>query len=61
MAVFALASIVTIAAAIVYTTVAPDRAAAHLDNWKRWLAGHARTIGIILLTVIGIAMMLKAV
>jgi hypothetical protein len=60
-AVFALASIVTIAAPIVYATVAPDRAAAHLDDWKRWLAGHSRTIGVILLAVIGVAIMLKAV
>jgi hypothetical protein len=60
-AVFALASIVTIAAPIVYATVAPDRAAAQLDNWKHWLAGHSRTIGVILLAVVGIAIILKAV
>jgi hypothetical protein len=59
--VFALTSILTIAAPIAYATVAPNRAAAQLDNWKRWLAVHSRAIGTTLLTGIAVAIIIKAI
>lgn len=54
-AVFALASITTIIAPIVLVLAAPDRAAAMLAAWRRWLLGNARAIGLVALTVIGVA------
>jgi Sap, sulfolipid-1-addressing protein len=60
-AVFALTSILTIGAPIAYATVAPDRAAAHLEDWKSWLAAHTRTVGVTLLAGIGAAIILKAI
>jgi hypothetical protein len=59
--VFALTSIVTIAAPIVCATVAPNQTAARLDGWKQWLASHSRTIGVILLAGIGTAIIAKAI
>jgi hypothetical protein len=58
--VFALGSIVTITAPIAYATVAPERAAEHLESWKHWLVGHSRAIGVVLLAGIGGAIILKA-
>jgi hypothetical protein len=58
--VFALASIVTITAPIAYTALAPDRAATDLERSRRWLIAHSRTIAVALLTLIGVAIMLKA-
>jgi Sap, sulfolipid-1-addressing protein len=58
--VFAVGSIVTITAPIAYATVAPERAAERLDSWKRWLTDHSRTIGVVLLAGIGVAIILKA-
>jgi hypothetical protein len=60
MAVFALTSIVTITAPIAYTALAPDRTTEDLVRSRRWLITHSRTIGVTLLTLIGIAIMLKA-
>jgi hypothetical protein len=59
-AVFALTSIVTITAPIAYTVLAPERATADLERSRRWLVAHSRTIAVVLLTAIGIAIMLKA-
>ncbi len=47
--VFALTSIVTIAAPVVVVLLAPDRSAQVLATWKAWLLGHARSIALILL------------
>jgi hypothetical protein len=58
--VFALTSIVTISAPIAYTLVAPDRASRDLERSRRWLILHTRQIGVALLSVMGVAIMLKA-
>jgi hypothetical protein len=59
--VFAVTSIVTITAPILYTVLAPARATADLARSRRWLIAHSQTIGVVLLSAIGIAIMLKAV
>ena len=58
--VFGLTSIVTISAPIAYTLVAPDRAARDLERSRRWLILHSRQIAVLLLSLIGAAIMLKA-
>ena len=58
--VFAVTSMVTIAAPIIFTVFAPQRAAADLDSWRQWLVRHSRTIGVVLLLAIGAALILKA-
>lgn len=57
--VFALASIVTISAPVVVVIVAPDRSAQVLASWKAWLLGHARSIALILLMVIGVFLLVR--
>jgi ABC-type enterobactin transport system permease subunit len=58
--VFGLTSIVTITAPIAYTVLAPERATSDLERSRRWLIAHSRTIGVVLLAVVGVAIMLKA-
>jgi hypothetical protein len=57
--VFALTSIVTISAPVVVVLVAPDRSAQVLATWKTWLLGHARSIALILLMVIGVFLLIR--
>jgi len=57
--VFALTSIVTIAAPVVVVLVAPDRSARVLATWKAWLLEHARSIALILLIVIGVFLIVR--
>lgn len=59
--VFALTSIVTIAAPVVVVLVAPDRSAQVLAAWKAWLLAHARSIALILLMVIGVFLVVRGV
>jgi threonine/homoserine/homoserine lactone efflux protein len=59
--VFALTSIVTIAAPVVVVLVAPDRSAQVLATWKTWLLQHARSIALILLIVIGVLLIVRGV
>lgn len=58
--IYGVTSIVTITAPIVIAFVAPDRAAATLTNFRQWLTIHSRTISVVLLTVIGLAIIAKA-
>jgi threonine/homoserine/homoserine lactone efflux protein len=51
--VFALTSIVTIAAPVVVVVVAPERSAEVLASWKGWLLANSRSIALIALMVIG--------
>jgi threonine/homoserine/homoserine lactone efflux protein len=51
--VFALTSIVTIAAPVVVVVVAPERSAEVLASWKGWLLANSRSIVLIALMVIG--------
>jgi threonine/homoserine/homoserine lactone efflux protein len=57
--VFALTSIVTIAAPVVVVLVAPDRSAQVLVSWKTWLLQNARSIALILLMVIGVFLLIR--
>jgi hypothetical protein len=57
--VFAAASIVTIAAPLVVVAVAPERAGAVLTNWRDWVLAHSRSILLIALVVIGVALIAK--
>jgi threonine/homoserine/homoserine lactone efflux protein len=59
--VFALTSIVTIAAPVVVVLVAPDRSVQVLATWKTWLLQHARSIALILLIVIGVLLIVRGV
>jgi Sap, sulfolipid-1-addressing protein len=58
-ALFALASITTIAAPIAVALAAPDRADQRLAAWRAWLLGNSRLIGLIALIVIGAALIAK--
>jgi Sap, sulfolipid-1-addressing protein len=59
-AIYGVASIVTISAPIVFALVAPERATAALTGFHNWLTIHSRTISVVLLAVIGLAIMAKA-
>jgi Sap-like sulfolipid-1-addressing protein len=59
-AVYGVTSIVTITAPIVIALIAPERAAATLTAFRGWLTIHSRTISVVLLTVIGLAIIAKA-
>jgi len=60
-AVFAAASITTIAAPIVVVVAAPERSAERLAGWRRWLLGNSRTIGLVALMVIGALLAVRGV
>jgi threonine/homoserine/homoserine lactone efflux protein len=57
--VFALTSIVTVAAPVVVVVVAPKRSAEVLASWKEWLIANSRSIALIMLMVIGALVMLR--
>jgi hypothetical protein len=59
--VFALASIISIAAPIVLALVAPERSAARLAQWRLWLLENARAIGLVLLMVIGALLIARGI
>ena len=52
-AVFALTSILTVAAPIVLVFVAPDRATQRLEAWKTWLLVNSQTMALVVLMVVG--------
>jgi hypothetical protein len=58
-AVFALTSILTVAAPIVLVLVAPDRAEHRLETWKGWLLGNSRTVALVVLMVVGAFLIFK--
>jgi hypothetical protein len=58
-AVFAVASVLTIAAPVVLVLAAPERSTQVLVTWRRWLLGNSRTIGVIALVVIGALLIAK--
>jgi threonine/homoserine/homoserine lactone efflux protein len=57
--VFALMSIVTIAAPVVVVVIAPDRSEKVLADWKEWLLGHSRSIALIAGMVIGVFLIVR--
>lgn len=58
-AVFGVASIITIVAPIAVALLTPDRADERLAQWRAWLLGNARTIGLWALVVIGLLLVAK--
>jgi len=60
LAVYGAASIVTIAAPIVVALVFPERAGAALAAFRRWLTLNSKTISVVVLAVIGLAIIAKA-
>ncbi len=61
MAIFAAASILTVAAPVVYAIIAPEQVDRGLQKWKRWLARNSRVIGVVVLAVVGVLIIAKAV
>src|SRR5262245_54495759 len=59
--VFALTSIVTIAAPVVVVLVAPERSGVVLESWKAWMLENARAIALIALMVIGAFLIARGV
>jgi NAD/NADP transhydrogenase beta subunit len=59
--VFALASITSIAAPIVLVLVAPERSAERLAQWRQWLLGNSRAIGLVALMVIGVLLAARGI
>jgi hypothetical protein len=60
-AVFALTSILTVAAPIVLVLVAPDRAAQRLEAWKTWLLGNSHTVALVVLMVVAAFLIFRGV
>jgi threonine/homoserine/homoserine lactone efflux protein len=58
--VFALTSIVTIAAPVVVVVAAPERSADVLGSWKTWLLANSRSIALIALMVVGALLIARA-
>jgi len=58
-AVFALTSILTVAAPIVLVFVAPDRATQRLEAWKTWLLVNSQTMALVVLMVVGAFLIFK--
>ena len=57
--VFAVTSIITIAAPLVVVVVAPERATTVLATWRNWFLAHSRSILLAALVVIGAALVAK--
>ena len=57
--VFALTSIVTVAAPIVAVVAAPERSAQRLAAWKAWLLGNSRAVALVVLMVVGAFLIFK--
>jgi threonine/homoserine/homoserine lactone efflux protein len=58
--VFAVTSIVTVAAPVVVVVAAPKRSAEILASWKAWLLANSRSIALIALMVIGAVLIARA-
>jgi hypothetical protein len=52
LAVFAVTSMITVAAPIVAVVAAPDRAAQRLATWKAWLLGNSRAVALVVLMIV---------
>jgi hypothetical protein len=57
--VFGLASIVTIAAPIVFALAAPERSEQTLERWKGWLLANSGLVALVVLAVVGAALIAK--
>jgi hypothetical protein len=52
LAVFAVTSMITVAAPIVAVVAAPERAAQRLATWKAWLLGNSRAVALVVLMIV---------
>jgi hypothetical protein len=59
--VFALTSMVTVAAPIVAVVVAPERSEERLATWKAWLLGNSRVVTLIVLMVVAALLIVRGV
>jgi hypothetical protein len=59
--VFALTSIVTVAAPIVVVLVAPERSAQTLATWKAWLLGNSRAVVLVVLMIVAVALTVRGI
>jgi hypothetical protein len=59
LAVFALASMLTVAAPIVAVVVSPERSEQRLAAWKGWLLGNSRTVGLVVLMIVAAALIVR--
>jgi hypothetical protein len=59
--VFALTSMVTVAAPIVAVVVAPERSEERLATWKAWLLGNSRVVTLVVLMVVAALLIVRGV
>jgi hypothetical protein len=59
LAVFALTSMITVAAPIVAVLIAPERSAQRLDAWKAWLLGNSRAVALVVLMVVAVVLIVR--
>jgi hypothetical protein len=57
--VFALTSMVTVAAPIVAVVAAPERSAQRLDTWKAWLLGNSRAVALVVLMLVAAVLIVR--
>ena len=57
--VFALASMLTVAAPIVAVVVSPERSEQRLTAWKGWSLGNSRTVGLVVLMIVAVALIVR--
>ena len=58
-ALFALTSITTITAPLVYALVRPEKSEETLAKWKQWLVNNTRRVVLVVLMVVGAALIAK--
>jgi hypothetical protein len=56
---FALTSMLTVAAPIVAVVVSPERSEQRLTAWKGWLMGNSRTVGLVVLMTVAAALIVR--
>jgi hypothetical protein len=59
LAVFTVASMLTVAVPIVAVVAAPERSEERLATWKAWLLGNSRTVGLVLLMIVAAALIVR--
>jgi hypothetical protein len=58
-AVFAVASVLTVAAPIVVVLAAPERSTETLAAWKAWLLGNSRAVALVVLMVVAVLLIVR--
>ena len=49
----------TVAAPIVAVVVSPERSEQRLTAWKGWLLGNSRTVGLVVLMIVAVALIVR--